>query len=191
MTGRTLYHFRTRTKTGRAPQLNAAAPEIWVRCRRATRPTGGLPRETSSREHDPRRVRVRRRISGIRSGALFLALYYGYWDTQAGSEPEKRDDGRAANEVTLTDWDPVSKQPIFKTAAAQVRRIAKSKGTCSSAPTTTGSVPVKDEVSPTVGGDTARADEQLGRGTTVEGMAKNWTWRSRNCTVRRATWSRC
>lgn len=29
-TGRTIYHFHTRTKTGRAPQLNAAAPDVWV-----------------------------------------------------------------------------------------------------------------------------------------------------------------
>ena len=29
-TGRTLYHFHTRTKTGRAPQLRRAAPDVWV-----------------------------------------------------------------------------------------------------------------------------------------------------------------
>lgn len=29
-TGRTLYHFHTRTKTARAPQLDAAAPDVWV-----------------------------------------------------------------------------------------------------------------------------------------------------------------
>src|SRR4051794_18753824 len=30
ITGRTIYHFHTRTKTGRAPELRAAAPEVWV-----------------------------------------------------------------------------------------------------------------------------------------------------------------
>src|SRR5919112_1476422 len=30
ITGRTLYHFHTRTKTGRAPELQRAAPEVWV-----------------------------------------------------------------------------------------------------------------------------------------------------------------
>lgn len=30
ITGRTLFHFHTRTKTGRAPQLQAAAPQVWV-----------------------------------------------------------------------------------------------------------------------------------------------------------------
>ena len=29
-TGRTVYHFHTRTKTGRAPELQAAAPDAWV-----------------------------------------------------------------------------------------------------------------------------------------------------------------
>jgi anaerobic selenocysteine-containing dehydrogenase len=29
-TGRTIYHFHTRTKTARAPQLQEAAPEVWV-----------------------------------------------------------------------------------------------------------------------------------------------------------------
>ena len=30
ITGRTIYHFHTRTKTGRAPELQAAAPQVWV-----------------------------------------------------------------------------------------------------------------------------------------------------------------
>ncbi len=31
ITGRTLYHFHTRTKTARVPQLQAAAPQVWGR----------------------------------------------------------------------------------------------------------------------------------------------------------------
>jgi ferredoxin-nitrate reductase len=30
ITGRTLYQFHTRTKTGRVPQLDAAEPDAWV-----------------------------------------------------------------------------------------------------------------------------------------------------------------
>ncbi|MGX1089579.1 anaerobic selenocysteine-containing dehydrogenase [Streptomyces albogriseolus] len=30
ITGRTVHHFHTRTKTGRAPELNAAAPDVWA-----------------------------------------------------------------------------------------------------------------------------------------------------------------
>jgi predicted molibdopterin-dependent oxidoreductase YjgC len=29
---------------------------------------------------------------------------------------------QAANELTLTAWDPVSKQPLYKTAAVRVAR---------------------------------------------------------------------
>jgi len=53
---------------------------------------------------------------------LFLPFHYGYWDRPAGHEPDGH--GRAANELTVTAWDPASKQPLFKTAAAQVERIS-------------------------------------------------------------------
>ncbi len=65
---------------------------------------------------------ARLRISGVRPGVLFLPFHYGYWDTGSGHEPDAH--GRAANELTLTDWDPASKQPILKTAAANATRIA-------------------------------------------------------------------
>ena len=29
-TGRTIWHFHTRTKTGRAPELQEQAPDVWV-----------------------------------------------------------------------------------------------------------------------------------------------------------------
>ena len=33
ITGRTIYHFHTRTKTGRTPELQAAAPRVWAETR--------------------------------------------------------------------------------------------------------------------------------------------------------------
>jgi hypothetical protein len=93
---------------------------------------------------------------------LFLPFHYGYWDTDGGSQPGGKDGGRAANELTLTDWDPVSKQPIFKTAAAAVERVAAGDGTPAPAPTTTGSAPVDASVPPTSGGDAALVDEMVG-----------------------------
>ena len=69
----------------------------------------------------------------IRDGVLFLPFHYGYCDVDDGHE-------RAANELTLTDWDPASKQPLFKTAAAAATRVAA--GTApAAAPTNTGSAP--------------------------------------------------
>ncbi|MGY2083953.1 molybdopterin oxidoreductase family protein [Blastococcus sp. SYSU DS0539] len=160
ITGRTLYHFHTRTKTGRAPQLQAAAPEVWVEMSASDATDRGWTEGDVLEVTTPRgRMQGRLRISGIRPGVLFLPFHYGYWDTRDGSHPRKKEAGRAANELTLTDWDPVSKQPIFKTAAATVRRVSAAKGRPSLAPTTTGSAPVTGSVPPTTGGDTAHAEE--------------------------------
>ncbi len=160
ITGRTLYHFHTRTKTGRAPQLQAAAPDVWVEASAADASEqgwqeGDVLSVTTARGE----VEARLRVSGIRPGVLFLPFHYGYWDTDAGHEPDGR--GRAANELTLTDWDPASKQPIFKTAAANVTKIASADGTPAPAPTTTGSRPVTAGVPDTRGDTAALATEQI------------------------------
>lgn len=164
-TGRTVYHFHTRTKTGRSPQLNDAAPDAWV--------------EISARdaeayevaEGDILRVESRRgyitapvRISGIRGGSIFAPFHYGYWDE--GGAPDGN--YRAANELTITEWDPVSKQPVLKNAAVRIMKIADGT-TASSAPTTTASRPVgigvrgrrEKHVLPTVGGPAAQAQETI------------------------------
>ena len=46
---------------------------------------------------------------------VFVPFHYGYWDLGPDAEPN-----RAANELTLTAWDPVSKQPHFKVAAVRL-----------------------------------------------------------------------
>ena len=73
---------------------------------------------------------------------------------------------RAANELTITDWDPVSKQPIFKVAAAKVSKVADADGEPSPAPTTTASAPVANGAggptpTETVGGDEAEVKETV------------------------------
>jgi len=156
ITGRTLYHFHTRTKTGRAPQLQAAAPEVWAELSAADADRLGLAEGDLLEVATPRgAVRARLRVSGIRDGVVFVPFHYGYWDDDDG------DRDRAANELTLTDWDPVSKQPIFKTASASVRRVEKGTRTTAAAPTTTGSAPVAAEVPPTRGGAAAEVLEVI------------------------------
>jgi anaerobic selenocysteine-containing dehydrogenase len=59
------------------------------------------------------------RIAGIRRGVVFVPFHYGYWDTDHPSGP-RDGEATAANEMTITDWDPVSKQPLFKLAAVRV-----------------------------------------------------------------------
>ncbi|GLX21651.1 molybdopterin oxidoreductase family protein [Streptomyces lavendulae] len=139
-TGRTLYHFHTRTKTGRTPELAGAAPDVWVEVSDADAARLGLG-EGDLVDVSTRRgvLRGRLRIAGIRPGVLFVPFHYGYWDTPAGSAPGPGAPGRAANETTATAWDPVSKQPVFKTSAAALTPVEDAGGRRSPAPRTAAS----------------------------------------------------
>jgi anaerobic selenocysteine-containing dehydrogenase len=124
-TGRTVYHFHTRTKTGRSRRLNAAAPDPWVELSAADAgrlciTDGDLVRVESPRGH----IEVPARIGPIRDGCVFAPFHYGYWDRDAAGPDDAAVPRTAANELTMTIWDPVSKQPLFKTAACRVSRIA-------------------------------------------------------------------
>jgi anaerobic selenocysteine-containing dehydrogenase len=113
-TGRTIYHFHTRTKTGRAPELRAAAEDVWVELSQADAARFSVEEGQTVRVESPRgAVEGLARITEIREGVVFIPFHYGYWDDSDGTP-------RAANELTITAWDPVSKQPIFKTAAVRV-----------------------------------------------------------------------
>ena len=159
-TGRTLYQFHTRTKTGRAPKLRRAAPEVWVEVSEHDADLFGLAEGDLAEVSTPRgSVEARVRVSGIRPGMLFLPFHYGYWDHGAHGPDGP---GRAANELTITEWDPASKQPIFKTAAAAIRKVADAEGAVSAAPTTTASAPVGASVPPTTGGPSSAVLEHVG-----------------------------
>jgi anaerobic selenocysteine-containing dehydrogenase len=115
-TGRIVYHFHTRTKTGRASALQQKAPDAFIEISKEDAAAYGVG------EGQMLEVRSRRgyaiapaRITGIRRGVLFMPFHYGYWDDN--SRP------RAANEVTLPEWDPVSKQPHYKFSAVRIRTI--------------------------------------------------------------------
>ncbi|MES5817751.1 nitrate reductase [Streptomyces sp. RG80] len=126
ITGRTVHHFHTRTKTGRAPELNAAAPEVWAEMSPTEAARQGLSDGDLVQVGTPRgAVRARLRATAMRDGVVFLPFHYGYWDTPEGHRPPDGSAGRAANEATVTDWDPVSKQPLFKTCAARVTLVAR------------------------------------------------------------------
>jgi ferredoxin-nitrate reductase len=56
-------------------------------------------------------------IEDIEPGHLFIPFHFGYWDNPGRA--------RAANEMTLFEWDPVSKQPHFKYAAVQLKKVSK------------------------------------------------------------------
>lgn len=115
-TGRVVYHWHTRTKTGRVKALNDAAPEAFVQISeedaRALGVCNGDLLEISSRRGS---LRAPARVGDIILGHLFVPFHYGDW----GSDGTPR----AANELTLPDWDPVSKQPSFKYAAVRASKV--------------------------------------------------------------------
>jgi anaerobic selenocysteine-containing dehydrogenase len=136
-TGRTVYHFHTRTKTGRARELNAAAPDAWVELAPTDARRLGIAEGDWVRLESPRgRLETRARLTAIREGVVFAPFHYGYWDQDAAENGRPR----AANELTPTDLDPVSKQPVYKVAAVRVERLAAGDGPAP-APTKTASQP--------------------------------------------------
>jgi ferredoxin-nitrate reductase len=122
-TGRTVYHFHTRTRTGRAKELVEAAPDVWAELNEADAERIGVGEGDLVRLENTRGAVVAPvRIKDIRPGTVFVPFHYGTWDRDAaapnGAPP------RAANELTITAWDPVSKQPLFKLAAVKATREA-------------------------------------------------------------------
>lgn len=119
-TGRTVFQFHTRTKTGRAPELQAAAPDVWAELHEQDAAALGVGEGDVVRIASPRgEIQAPVRLTGIRPGQVFVPFHYGWWDRDG-------DDGapsRTANELTITAWDPVSKQPIFKVAAVRVDAV--------------------------------------------------------------------
>jgi ferredoxin-nitrate reductase len=117
-TGRVVYHWHTRTKTGRTPPLNDAAPEAYVEISKKDAQKHDIESgdmvEISTRRG---KVEVPARVGNILQGHLFIPFHYGYWD-----DPEKR---RAANELTITGYDEVSKQPHFKYSAARIEKVGR------------------------------------------------------------------
>ncbi|RBY78482.1 nitrate reductase [Blastococcus sp. TF02-09] len=140
-TGRTVYQFHTRTRTGRAPQLQAAAPTMWIELAAEDAHSLGVSegdrvRVVSRRGH----IVAAARIAGGRPGVVFAPFHYGARGPDA-DQPPSSDEPTAANELTRTQWDPVSKQPLFKFAAVRVERLGSGDGPAP-APTTTASAPV-------------------------------------------------
>ncbi len=167
-TGRTIYHFHTRTKTDRASQLQNAAPEAWVEMHPADAGSLGIGEGDVVLVESPRGdMEARARVSGIREGVVFAPFHYGYWDQQGEDGPDGRP--RAANELTITEWDPVSKQPLFKVGTVKVTKVADGQGEPSSAPTNTASAPAEDgpdgpQPEPTTGGDAAEVKATVKEG---------------------------
>lgn len=156
-TGRTVYQFHTRTKTGRSRSLHDAAPDAWVELSPHDAEHHGISEGDVVRVESPRgAIEVRARIGQVMQGAVFAPFHYGSWDLDT-LDPGSQ--SRQANELTMTVWDPVSKQPYFKTAACRISKVRDGDGP-SPAPTTAASAPAPavPAVPPTLGGAPATSE---------------------------------
>ena len=119
-TGRIVYHFHTRTKTGRSKELYDASPDDFVQVAAEDAARLGIKRGDWLRLTSRRgSVETRAMVGEVAPGNLFVPFHFGYWD-----DPGR---ARAANELTTYAWDPVSKQPCFKYAAVKLEKIADPK----------------------------------------------------------------
>src|SRR3954469_11618561 len=117
-TGRLVHHFHTRTKTGRAAELQDAAPDetIQIAAEDASKlriREGDWVCITSRRGS----IEAQANIGDIAPGYVFVSFHFGYWDNPGRA--------RAVNELTLYEWDAVSKQPHFKYAAVKLKKVSK------------------------------------------------------------------
>ncbi len=115
-TGRIVYHWQTRTKTGRSPELNQRAPDTFIQISLEDAGRLGI-RNGDWVEIESRRGRAigTAMVGNIKPGVLFMPFHFGYWDYP--------DRPRAGNELTIPGWDPLSKQPFLKFGAARVHRV--------------------------------------------------------------------
>jgi ferredoxin-nitrate reductase len=130
-TGRTVHHFHTRTKTGRVGVLVEAAPEAWVEMAAVDAERSGVADgELALVESVRGQIVVPVRITDIRVGTVFVPFHYGDLDPvpDADKPPRPASRSRAANELTISAWDPVSKQPTFKSGAVRVRPVPPGEG---------------------------------------------------------------
>ena len=109
-TGRTVEHWHTRTKTGQVPILEHLSPNAWVEMN---------PRDARTlklRPHDrvdvvSRRGRIRgvelRVTETIGPGQIFVPFHYAEAN---------------ANQVTQSEFDPISREPNYKQSAVRVEK---------------------------------------------------------------------
>lgn len=112
-TGRLVYHFHTRTKTGRSDALNSRAPHAYVEigpadAARLEIATGDLVEVRSPLGRWEGGAMV---VDTMREGELFMPFHYG-----RGAQ--------SANQHTSYARDAVSKQPQFKSSPVSLRRLS-------------------------------------------------------------------
>ena len=115
-TGRLVWHWHTRTKTGRSPILHMAAQHGYVEIHTEDAKALSIIQGEMVRITSPRGwIEVPARIGdAVQKGLVFVPFHFGSW--------EKKE---AANELTADFVDPLSKQPQFKQSACKIEKVRK------------------------------------------------------------------
>jgi predicted molibdopterin-dependent oxidoreductase YjgC len=113
ITGRVVYHFHTRTKTGRSMVLNEHAPQAYVEIhpRDAARLGIALGDRVEITSPHGRWEGVAMVVDTVRPGEVFVPFHYGHG-------------AQSANQHTWYARDPVSHQPQLKSSPVAVRRLS-------------------------------------------------------------------
>ncbi|HWC12263.1 MAG TPA: nitrate reductase [Acidimicrobiales bacterium] len=107
-TGRTVEHWHTRTKTGRVDILEKLAPEAWVEVNPVDADRLGVRSGDAVRLLSRRGVveRLTVRVTAVvRPGEVFVPFHY---------------DESCANRLTVSEFDPISREPNYKQCAVRV-----------------------------------------------------------------------
>jgi anaerobic selenocysteine-containing dehydrogenase len=110
-TGRTVEHWHTRTKTGRVPILERAAPEAWLEINPKDAERLGVSNHdwVAVESRRGKLDRVRARVTSIVGpGHVFMPFHFAEAN---------------ANNLTLDAACPISREPNFKQAAVKVERV--------------------------------------------------------------------
>ena len=112
-TGRTVEHWHTRTKTGQVPILERLSPHAWVEMNpRDARALRLKPRDAVNvvgRRGAIRNVQLRV-TETVAPGQIFVPFHFAEWN---------------ANQLTQSEYDPISREPNFKQSAVRVERAER------------------------------------------------------------------
>lgn len=113
-TGRLVWHWHTRTKTGLSPDLEEKAPEAFVQLNEDDARQLDVTDAEEVRVVSPRgAITVPVNISGeVKPGEVFIPFHYGNWAGEA-----------SVNELTIDAVDPLSHQPMLKHASCRIEKI--------------------------------------------------------------------
>lgn len=106
--GRTVEHWHTRTKTGRAAVLEALVPEAWVSMNPADASRAGVTSGDRARLVSRRGTIddiVVKVTETVRPGEVFVPMHF---------------DEACVNRLTVDAFDPISREPNYKQAAVRV-----------------------------------------------------------------------